>query len=564
MNLLDIFKRIISKNHNLSLDTPKEDLDATQELIQLNTIEELIQNPELFNKFLDFENNRDVFGNSATTQDYAKAVKTYVDFMKDKGIKFNKAEKRRIKDIEKLLPKTTTSNDKGQDKNSYKNISKKALYSISHEIIFDEDTFNRFLESQATVNTFQGIPTDIINRYLSTEMSDFYQQLQLPQEMMQRLNFVKHKNDIVSHSYKVDSNIQINPNFEQLVMSDIKPGTDIIQWASEIYNNLNKNVKYDSNFFAHDQDLSNQFLKSIYNKKIENVSKEDNTIVCKTWAELYAYLLGKNNIEAYVVGDGKHKSVKAFIGTTEIDADATNITSSFEDLSHLTDLTRSKLGYKSTGFEVYEMGSKVSLKNDLHVIQRDYTTEYSAFEDTPELTELLDEINDTRDLTAVVMEENGQESPSQTAIKKLSFINSMIQKANLDNMDSVGYIQHLFHNILDDSEKKQAFLSIGLYEESYNACSVLPLVSVRNEEFGEDNETYSLFMYNQDEHKLSSISKDKVLELVANGQISISPSRNKIKGLPELEFPKKEWSPPYLQPTITSREAHTNNMERYR
>jgi hypothetical protein len=139
----------------------------------------------------------------------------------------------------------------------------------------------------------------------------------------------------------------------------------------------------------------------------------------------------------------------------------------------------------------------------------------------------------------------------------------MMQKNNLDNMDSIAYLGHLFHSILTDNEKRQVALNLGLYEHAYsNECNVLPLISVRSDDSTEENPKYSFFMYNQDKRNLFSVGKGQILESVAKEQLSLSPSRDKIEGLPELALPREEWAYEYLQPSTNSRETPTESIER--
>ncbi|MBQ8206667.1 MAG: hypothetical protein IJZ77_04320, partial [Bacilli bacterium] len=73
------------------------DLDITVRTIPISTLDEIIQNEELFNKFLDFDNNKDAFG-EITQLELANAMKEYFETAKKNNIDlgFNNAELNRM------------------------------------------------------------------------------------------------------------------------------------------------------------------------------------------------------------------------------------------------------------------------------------------------------------------------------------------------------------------------------------------------------------------------------------------------------------------------------------
>ena len=544
MGLLDKIRNLISgtkqKALPISSSFNKTDIDKTMPFITIDAITSLISNQEVFNRFMHFDQNTQYF-EGLTPEFVAEAVKTYVDFMNDKGAKFDRKSLKRIKQIEGILPE--------EQRNSkeifvqYPGINKTALYNTAISIISNPQGFNQYLECQRTGSPYNGIPFNVLSEYISTELFTFTRRIATNSDVENNIGFLMNKDrNVKNNTYRINPQLQINPDFEKAVMGAIQPTNDPAEFALQLYNELNKRVKYNPSFFALDQDLTDQFAYDIYYQPFNTVNLQNNSLICKQWSELYAYFLEKNGFEAYVCGSGKHKNVKAYYGTTLIEADATNQTTSPSDPSRLTDLTRSKLGVRPAGFNAYEFYRDKQTTRNLSTIQLNYDiADFSRNQGANEqLLEIMNLIDEDRDLSDVIMGLNNPNDRVGTIMKKIGFISDMLKGARLDNMDSIGYLNHLFHCTLNSEERQRAKNTNAFYKNLYtNDCDMVPIISINvaQDMTNPKQEDYLFFEFVQDTHEIRPISREKLIEKVVSGEYIQGRGKHdkvSIPGIPEI------------------------------
>ena len=544
MGLIDRIRNLIRGKEPLQLSATTQfnttDIDKTMPFITIGSIQALLDDRDVFDRFMHFDKNQDFF--KGLTPDFiAEAVKEYVDFMEDKGMKFDRKVQKRITKIEKVLPEE----QRNQKPNyvHYKNINKTVLYNTAIAIATRPDQFKAFLEAQRTGQLYNNIPVGILSQYMSTELLDFAERFATNRDFERNLRFVRDKEQIVKQgSYRMNPEFRINPDFERSVYASIKQTNDPAEYALQLYNELNKRVKYNPSFFALDQDLTDQFAHDIYYKNFGETSLENNSVICKQWSELYAYMLEKSGFEAYVCGKGKHKNVKAYYGTMRIDADATNQTTSPDDPSRLTDLTRSKLGVRPAGFYAYDFSGYKPVTRNLDTIRLDYdVASYSQGHGLDEqITEIINHIDDGRDLTSLIMGLNDRTSEVGNIIKGIAFISDMLKGSKLDNLDSVAYLNCLFHSnpALYDSGRVKC--TNAFYENLYtNDCNMVPILSVNQAQDASQAraEDYLYFEYIQETHDIRPISREKLIEKVVSGKYLQGRGKDDkviVPGLPEI------------------------------
>ena len=544
MGLLDKIRNLISgtkqKALPISSSFNKTDIDKTMPFITIDAITSLISDQEVFNRFMHFDQNKQYF-EGLTPEFVAEAVKTYVDFMNDKGAKFDRKSLKRIKQIEGILPE--------EQRNSkeifvqYPGINKTALYNTAISIISNPQGFNQYLECQRTGSPYNGIPFNVLSEYISTELFTFTRRIATNSDVENNIGFLMNKDrNVKNNTYRINPQLQINPDFEKAVMGAIQPTNDPAEFALQLYNELNKRVKYNPSFFALDQDLTDQFAYDIYYQPFNTVNLQNNSLICKQWSELYAYFLEKNGFEAYVCGSGKHKNVKAYYGTTLIEADATNQTTSPSDPSRLTDLTRSKLGVRPAGFNAYEFYRDKQTTRNLSTIQLNYDiADFSRNQGANEqLLEIMNLIDEDRDLSDVIMGLNNPNDRVGTIMKKIGFISDMLKGARLDNMDSIGYLNHLFHCTLNSEERQRAKNTNAFYKNLYtNDCDMVPIISINvaQDMTNPKQEDYLFFEFVQDTHEIRPISREKLIEKVVSGEYIQGRGKHdkvSIPGIPEI------------------------------
>lgn len=544
MGLLDKIRNLISgaKSKALPISTSfnRTDIDKTMPFITIDAITSLISDQEVFNRFMHFDQNSQYF-EGLTSEFIAEAVKAYVEFMNDKGAKFDRKSLKRIKQIEGILPKE--QRDSKEIFVQYPGINKADLYNTAISIISNSQGFNQYLECQRTGSPYNGIPFTVLSDYISTELFTFTRRIATSNDIENNIGFLMNKDrNIKNNTYRVSPQLQINPDFERVVFEAVQPTNDPAEFALQVYNELNKRVKYNPSFFALDQDLTDQFAHDIYYQPFNTVDLQNNSLICKQWSELYAYLLERCGFEAYVCGSGKHKNVKAYYGTTLIEADATNQTTSPSDPSRLTDLTRSKLGVRPAGFSAYEFYRDKQTTRNLSTIQlnydiADFSTNQGANEQLLEIMNLIDE---DRDLTDVIMGLNNPNDRVGTIMKKISFISDMLKGASLDNMDSIGYLNHLFHGTLTPEERQRAKNTNAFYKNLYtNDCDMVPIISINvASDINNPNQgDYLFFEFVQDTHEIKPISREKLIEKVVSGEYIQGRGKHdkaSIPGIPEI------------------------------
>ena len=543
MGLLDNLRNLIRGSKPAQLESTNEfrrdDIDKTWPFITINAIKSLLENDIVFDRFMHFDQNQDYFKN-LDPEFIASSVKAYVDFMADKGARFDRTTQKKIDKIVKVLPKEQRQT-RPQFK-QYGNLNKTQVYNAAMRIVTSEQELFQFLDVKTGNGFYQGIPKEVITDFISTELSEFTRKIVANEQMDRSINFIRHKQSLIAdHTYKTDPRIGLNPEFENSIYQGIK-SREPAAFALELYNELNKRVKYNPAFFALDQDLNDQFARDIYYKGFNQTTNQDNSVVCKQWSELYAHLLQKCGYEAYVTGKGKHKKVIAFFGTTMIEADATNQTTSPDDPSRLTDLTRSKLGVRPAGFKAYDLYGEKPVAKNLDTISLNYDTDDLARNDgaSQQVIELMNHIHDDRNLSSLVMGLNNPNDIRGSVMKKLGFISDMLKGSKLDNMDSVGYLNHLFHCVLTPDELQVARSTNAFYENLYtNDCNMVPIISINNAEPPNAARPgdFLYFVFNQKTHAIEPIDRAVLIDKVVKGTLIQGRGKNDrafIPGLPEI------------------------------
>ena len=561
MKILDFFKNLVYRNKYLRLN--ESDSFGSIRVITIDTIEAIIKDSEMYKKFMDFNSFRDIFGENIKQIDYIYAIKSYADFMKENHMPLSRQEKRRVKSLLKAMrfPKKTEENHT----RLYDGVDRKILYETVEDIIRNPTVFQEYLSARSS---FRDIKLDTLHKYIIDEFEKLYENgIVFPSEVNNRYLSIRSKALTISKADKTNidlQNLHINENFEKAIMEKIDPNLRGAELAFAIYNELNKRVKYNSAFFALDENLEDEFAKSIYYQDQSSISEADNQVVCSTYSELLAYFLNKNGLESYVMGEKKHKYVVTFCENMKIIADATKPTYSEKDNFRLMDLTRAKLGMRPAGFQLCDMSDlSKNIQHELDNMQFDNENDCTVFKDTQKLQELMDLIDDDRDLSSIVLGLDNENNSLRSIMNKLNFINSLMKKSNLDGMDSVGYLKGLFNSILSEDEKKRAHLKNSLCENLYTDCKVLPTISIDKhgcsgkgqEETQEDN--YVFLILDGNNNELRKIDKQEIIDGIITGRFERIKAKSgymTITGIPEDDITESR--------NITNNSVYKEQFER--
>lgn len=525
MGILNKLKNLFRKNQYLQLNEKNEDINRTVPIITIDTIETIINNDEIYKKFINFNNPQEIFYGNATKSDYTKAVYYYADVMQSSGKQFSKEALKRIKKI--------TGHKFKNSKHIAESIEGYELQEIALSIIRDENAFNLFVDLEDDKGTFCGFSKNQLEQYITTNLAQFFQNslIEFSEESKKKLNIIKEIYDIKLNSYTIDisSYEPINKYFERAIMRKIPIDADKETLLEQIYCNLNKRVVYDQYFFSTNQDLSNNLANKLYNKSPKE-SSDDKKVTCKTWAELYAYLLKRKGINAYINLNGEHKYVTIIDGCRVIYADATNLTKSQMDKTRMSDLTRAKLGIKPAGLKMRNL--KTNEESQINVqSQKSFTIDNSELEN---VSELIDLIGDNRDYTSELFD---IEPDTKDTLKELNIINNIIKDSHLSGIERIDYLANLRYIIMNEEGRKKTKLFHGLYTQDKNFNrEIVPIFSVN---IGDTNNPNYKYLTYVDEKGLVPIAQSELKRKIENGVYNIIPEKKTNKKIKETKVQLK-------------------------
>lgn len=377
--------------------------------IKQSIVKEILKNPENFNKYVA-NNKKKITGDSRTEgQIYAKAVVDYVRYLKNHGMKLNTEQ-------ELIVDKCTEINsekiswcivgdpeDMWEDSSMETEITNETDADVSPEtieiterncrlrrliinIVSDDSKLRSFMRGDINLDrtTYDEL-LEYINDYDSffgyyTKPGLICGDGRVVKNIRKLYCFLTQRPDICNHS---DENHEVDPELEQKIFSMVsqdllnkkeKSNEEQVELAHQIYDSLNSCVVYDEKIHLADQgelahSIGDKELVRAFHKKFNKVTAKDNRVICKNWSILYAKLLNKANIRAYVTYEKMHTKVVFLDSEDNIYiADSTESQDRYNDeenIFRISDIMRSKLGLQSMNFY------RLSL-NDENITIREY------------------------------------------------------------------------------------------------------------------------------------------------------------------------------------------------
>ena len=341
--------------------------------------------------------------------------------------------------------------------------------------------------------------------------------------------------ELASSSYLLPEDSRMDPNLENLVMSEVTLVNNPVVDAFNIYNALNKHLQYSSSMFALDQDKSSAIIQAVYNKSIDQYDVENNSVTCKNWSEMYAYLCSNYaGCMPLINKEGWHKNVSLVISDNIITADATNVSSSIIDGTRMTDLTRAKLGLIPAGFT--PLFSVPELEREKKKFKRydenEMILECSQYAEQADVKELMD-ILGNENLQDRVLNLRGM-GTNEKVIRKLSYINQLLGLANMRNVDVTAYLSKVLTTVLTAEEMDKVRMHNKLYSEFDEnfECQLHPMISI-NVSSPEAEEKF-FYLIHDGEKGFCRISREEILEKVSEGKFKVMMRGKTIPGIPEL------------------------------
>ncbi len=253
--------------------------------------------------------------------------------------------------------------------------------------------------------------------------------------------------DLLKYGFKVPNTEEINPEFYNYVMDEVDENAKGIDLALQIYDSLNKKVSYDEQFMAFRKDYD--FLQ---NKNIKDITSNNSSVICDTWALLYASILEKNGIPAVVNKAVAHSKVYFSADGYIVSADATENQKDPEDESELSDITRCKMGMNPYNFFLYEKDETGQIK-ECRIDESTYIKENNI---------KLKRTNFSSYITKLInlLNENSTYKKYNNSIKPdiLDIINEIkfqLEQSNLDTISNMLYLNNLLKMLVpkDDLDK---------------------------------------------------------------------------------------------------------------
>lgn len=372
-------------------------------LVNQKIIVEILKSEEAFRKYII---SNEIFSDEHIKELYINRIGRYVQYLLAHGYKFSETQKKIIDELSKVKDDLEYELSKVEDNLEYGVLEEVEDYEEKIEdyeenilidydkqaeseeewkhqvkrnekmrrtimtIIMDENKFRDFLEGKYEydgdifndLQSYSHTEDNLFEYYLSPDI--FEGNSKLIKRLRTLYLFIELNPDITNK--KLD--FEINEDLEKKILSKVnkellnkeeRTAEEEGILAAEIYDALNMFVAYDEKIHLQNQleiielNETTEITKAFY-KNPEKVSEKDNRVICRSWSKLYAKLLRKYGITAYVMNSKCHMNAIVLDKDHNIYvADATNT----QDPGYRgkcgfwgPDIVKSKLGLNHTNF----------------------------------------------------------------------------------------------------------------------------------------------------------------------------------------------------------------------
>lgn len=282
--------------------------------------------------------------------DYIDKLKIFALFFCKKGFQFSNKQLEKIE----CLTGLKISNRTDLDESKFYAV---AVFKKYFEIYVYDSLYIEYLNSTSEYDIINGVVKGEINKNMFDVLGMFeVYYINLSKNFINRYwRFSILQNNC--NKYVLNENNILNWQIEYDVMKNISKNLTDELMAYNIYLELNKIVSLDSRFYITEQ-CNNDYNDVLRNQMINDV--DINSLICKSWAEIYYFLIKKyTSIECYIYGlMGKsfgHKYVVLLMGDgSVIAADGTNVVYDQQFNMSATDILRCKLGLPTVNFTFYD------------------------------------------------------------------------------------------------------------------------------------------------------------------------------------------------------------------
>lgn len=453
--------------------------EETLKIVPIDTIEAIINGKVDINDLLTPWDKK---------EEFATPINEYKNIIESMGFKFSEEQLRNICKVneEEYIE---SSEDRGSQDISFEELSR---------IIKDPNLRVKFKKFEENKEFFCGVSKE----QMRTKINQFGSGLQNSRTIgkkaiLENIKPIVFDRNLEHYGVKFETDLELDEKFREAILSDIPDNLSQISLSKEIYKRLNSKVKYSQTYGGMPKDLDKEFIEKIYNEGIDEVTLENNELVCNTWSKLYSKLLSEKGIESVISGNGMHKYVTLIADDEVITADATNIMLNPIDNTKITDLQRNTFGMPIGGFRVI---SDEQIDRELLEEEMSLCEGHSL-----DVTEIFaDDINYDKDL--------GNEILGNSIEDKIKALNGIFSRTDgTDSLDVLSYLNIMYRKLFTEEELSRMTrcnISVDLSTEDSYRYNVSRVITIKDEY---DPNKLSHY-YANEEGMLDSISTDELKE----------------------------------------------------
>lgn len=460
--------------------------EETLKIVPIDTIEAIINGKVEIDDIMTQWDKR---------EDFVTPVNEYRKLVENMGYKFSAEQLENICRANQEEYIESISDDTVNQDISFEDLSR---------IIKDPSLRVRFKRFEENREFFCGISKE----EMSAKIKQFSDNLQNSRTIgksaiLENIKTIVFDRNLEHYGVRFKTDLDLDKEFKEAILADLPDDMSEIDLSKEIYKRLNSRVKYSQTYGGMPKDLDIEFMESIYNERIDEVTLENNELVCNTWSKLYCKLLKEKGIDSVISGKSKHKYVTLIADNEVITADATNVMLNPIDNTKITDLQRNTFGMPIGGFRVISDD-----QIDREILEEEKNLCEGHFLDVTEIFE--DDLNYDQNLESEVLGNSIED--------KIRALNEIFSRVDgTDSLDVLSYLNVMSRKFFTEEElsrMSRCNISVDLSTEDSYKYNVSRVITIKDEY---DPNKLSHYYANSN-GLLDSISTDELRENFLSGK----------------------------------------------